>query len=347
MQTKKQNISFVQNLGDDIGDFNANSEFINYFGTTPNSILITLTNKTKLENYIKNNKPTKTISSFDRESNSKSFYEDRSLLIYDQGFAILIYSRNGSKPSSYILFTEEAKTEALNIAKSIAKVTINKKQKDSAFINLISLNNRGELDLLKYEINKVQLDLALNYGEEFIKKYEKIINRLSTDNDKGVVLFHGEPGTGKTTLIRKLLYDLKDKKRIIYLPSDISSRLSEPGFMSFIMKYPNSILLIEDAEMAIKKREGGEKSAIHNILNMTDGLLADCLSIQVICTFNTKLEDIDEALLRDGRLIARHEFGLLSNNQILQIANKEQLKILNSEIEPMTIAKLYSYKNAN
>jgi DNA replication protein DnaC len=219
----------------------------------------------KLENYIKNNKPTKTISSFDRESNSKSFYEDRSLLIYDQGFAILIYSRNGSKPSSYILFTEEAKTEALNIAKSIAKVTINKKQKDSAFINLISLNNRGELDLLKYKINKVQLDLALNYGEEFIKKYEKIINRLSTDNDKGVVLFHGEPGTGKTTLIRKLLYDLKDKKRIIYLPSDISSRLSEPGFMSFIMKYPNSILLIAISASSIKRKEREERNQLYII----------------------------------------------------------------------------------
>jgi ATP-dependent 26S proteasome regulatory subunit len=41
-----------------------------------------------------------------------------------------------------------------------------------------------------------------------------------------------------------------------------------------------------------------------NILNNSDGLLSDELCIKFICTFNAPLKDIDEALLRKGRLAA-------------------------------------------
>jgi len=34
---------------------------------------------------------------------------------------------------------------------------------------------------------------------------KSIRDRLSTENDKGIVLLHGLPGTGKTTYLRHLI----------------------------------------------------------------------------------------------------------------------------------------------
>ena len=82
------------------------------------------------------------------------------------------------------------------------------------------------------------------------------------------------------------------------------------------------------------------KHLISNILNLTDGILGDCLSIQVVATFNMKRENIDKALLRKGRLIAEHKFEKLSideTNVLLKHLGKEQ--IVN---ESMSLADIYN-----
>ena len=54
--------------------------------------------------------------------------------------------------------------------------------------------------------------------------------------------------------------------------------------------------MIEDAENILIDREAGGSSAVSALLNLTDGLLSDCLNIQIICTFNTDLSKLDRAL---------------------------------------------------
>jgi len=49
-----------------------------------------------------------------------------------------------------------------------------------------------------------------------------------------------------------------------------------------------------------------------NLLNLSDGLLSDCLHMQLISTFNTDIARLDKALLRKGRVIARYEFKPLT-----------------------------------
>ena len=43
--------------------------------------------------------------------------------------------------------------------------------------------------------------------------------------------------------------------------------------------------------------------------------MADCLKIQLICSFNTDVSQIDKALLRKGRLIAMYEFKELKQQK--------------------------------
>ncbi|MGO8056094.1 hypothetical protein, partial [Rhizobium leguminosarum] len=58
-------------------------------------------------------------------------------------------------------------------------------------------------------------------------------------------------------------------------------------------------------------RKYNNSSSVSNLLNISDGLLADFLNVQLVCTFNSSLTFIDTALLRKGRLIAKYEFGKL------------------------------------
>jgi ATP-dependent 26S proteasome regulatory subunit len=102
-------------------------------------------------------------------------------------------------------------------------------------------------------------------------------------------------------------------------------------------------LIIEDAEKIVFDRESGGSSrqGVSSILNMTDGILGDCLSIQIIATFNTSRDKIDKALLRKGRLIAEWKFGELSvddSNKLLSSLSKEHTTKV-----PMTLTDIYNF----
>ncbi|CAF3861424.1 unnamed protein product [Adineta steineri] len=109
------------------------------------------------------------------------------------------------------------------------------------------------------------------------------------------------------------------------------------------MQYPDSILIIEDAENIIKDRNESSfpSQAVANLLNLSDGLLGDAMHQQIVATFNCDLTTIDPALLRKGRLIANYEFNKLDleNSKILS----EKLGFGTKNItEPMTLAEIYN-----
>lgn len=173
-------------------------------------------------------------------------------------------------------------------------------------------------DLKAYDVKETSCDIQKHYNDDFAETNTKIINRLNNANDKGLVLLHGKPGTGKTSYIRYLTK--KVNKKMIFLSPEVSQHISSPEFITILSEYPNSIIIIEDAENVIKTRKSGDSSAISNLLNLTDGLLADCLKIQLICSFNTDVSQIDKALLRKGRLIAMYEFNELKQQKANSLA---------------------------
>ena len=108
----------------------------------------------------------------------------------------------------------------------------------------------------------------------------------------------------------------------------MAEMLTDPSIIPFLMDYRDSILIIEDAEKVLGSRESGRTSSqsTSNLLNLTDGILGDCLNIQIVATFNTKRDNIDEAFMRKGRLIAEHKFEKLSveeTNQLLKHIGKD------------------------
>jgi SpoVK/Ycf46/Vps4 family AAA+-type ATPase len=164
-----------------------------------------------------------------------------------------------------------------------------------------------------------------------------ILDRLNQEDGKGLVMLYGEPGTGKTSYIRRIINNVN--KRVLYLPPDMATELSNPGLLPFLTDIPNSLLIVEDAENVLIKRQGQHNQAISNILNLSDGLFGDCLNIQILATFNTNLSNIDEALMRKGRLIAKYEFKKLSPDRVKKLTKKLGVKF---DKDSGTLAEIYN-----
>ena len=213
------------------------------------------------------------------------------------------------------------------------------RKKKKANIQLVK-SEMGHLDTEEYDLFIQPMDLELNYGTNFKRVHDVIVDKLNETNGKGIILLHGDPGTGKTSYIKHLTSLIKEKD-ILFIPPSMAEMLSEPSIIPFLMDHKNSILIIEDAERVISDREGnGSPAGVSNILNLTDGILGDCLSIQIVATFNMKREKIDQALLRKGRLIAEHKFSKLSveeSNNLLKHLEKDH-----EVSESMSLADIYN-----
>jgi len=209
-------------------------------------------------------------------------------------------------------------------------------EKEDPFeINIITQTNTG-LELKQLEIKPTVLDIDLYYNDDFKPIDELIKKRLEKENDKGIILLHGLPGTGKTTYLRHLIGSMK--KRVLFVSPGVAGNLMNPEFIDLLIDNPNAVLIIEDAENIIMDRKFSSNSSVSNLLNISDGLLSDCLNVQIICTFNSALSMVDSALLRKGRLIAKYEFDKLNATKAQLLS--DHLGFSNTIHKSMTIAEI-------
>ncbi len=232
----------------------------------------------------------------------------------------------------------------------IEKCTI-KRVPSKPHIYMVEVTAQGTFGLQSHPAkdNFEILDLDIQYGYGFSKFHHSLMARFRNEN-QGLVLFHGLPGTGKTYYIRHLLREMAiSNKIIIYMPPNMVDHLVEPSFMTFLSNTVSDysaddqfcVLLIEDAEPLLATREtSGRIQGITNLLNMTDGLLNDMLKLQIICTFNVDLKELDAALLRPGRLIARKEFKALQELDANLLA--QRLGIKHHFSAPATLSEIYA-----
>jgi hypothetical protein len=204
-----------------------------------------------------------------------------------------------------------------------------------AEINIIKYTG-GNLELSRININHTVLDIGLFYNDDFAETDELIRSRLNRQNEKGIILLHGLPGTGKTSYLRHLICGLN--KRVLFVSPSVAGSLMDPLFIDLLIDHPNSVLVIEDAEKIMMDRKIKNDSSVSNLLNLSDGLLSDCLNVQIICTFNSPLSLVDSALMRKGRLIAMYEFGKLELTKAQQLS--KHLGFDTIITKPMTLAEI-------
>ena len=124
-------------------------------------------------------------------------------------------------------------------------------------------------------------------------------------------LFHGIPGTGKTSLI----YTIASHFNLDICFLNITNDLDDNSFTRAITNLPdNSILVLEDIDALFIERDSKCSVSFSTLLNVLDGMLKK----QKLLTFmTTNYKDrLDSALKRSGRIDYDLEFTYASKNQI-------------------------------
>lgn len=256
-------------------------------------------------------------------------------LLFNDQFAVYIYEY--SSEYELIIYSNNS-VIAKKVYDALKKYITFEKEEPAAKNNISVLIDQGAGLSLKSLSSKSELILD-NYPVAFVDVHNKVIAELNGKN-KGIMLMYGNPGVGKTHYIKSIC-DFVDKK-FIFIPPSFVDTLVSPGFLTFMLNHPNSVLIIEDAESVLASRKQERNATVSNILNLTDGILSELLNIQIICTLNCDVNIIDEAVRRPGRLLLEHKFEELSiseaNNRLAQLYPTEDLKVS----KPCTIAQIYT-----
>lgn len=164
-----------------------------------------------------------------------------------------------------------------------------------------------------------------NYSDEVLRGYDRVVHDLTAKEPAGrVAIFSGKPGTGKTFLIRGLLNEIKDAIMVL-VPANLIAQLGQPGMIPALVELHKErdekpmIFIIEDADEVLATRMGDNMSAVSAVLNLGDGILGKLLDIRIVATTNAAHQDLDEAIMRPGRLSASVQVGPLPYEKALAV----------------------------
>lgn len=243
------------------------------------------------------------------------------------GFSIILNKSNifarmeNNITESYVLYGNDDKEALGKFIDAVRQFYVApEEEKNNLF--LVAQDMSG-FKLNKWHIKEVKdFDSNIQYNNDFAEANTTIKDFLEEDGKSGLLILWGEKGTGKTTYIRHLISSYPGKK-FVFIPSNLITMLGDPAFGNFLLSLQNSIIILEDCEAVIRSRKSNSSaSAVSLLLNMGDGLMSDDLGIKFICTFNEEVTNIDEALMRKGRLACMYEFKKLKSDKVKMLIPK-------------------------
>ena len=156
-----------------------------------------------------------------------------------------------------------------------------------------------------------------------------------------ILLLLGPPGTGKTSWIKGLLHETKNNGIVTYDP-EILKR--DYVFANFISGEAN-VMVIEDADVFLKSREGHGNDLMHKFLNIGSGLISSPNKKIIFSTNLTNIRDVDEALVRPGRCYDVIEFRNLTVEEAKILAHAKGIDF-NPDLcnNSLTVAEVFNQK---
>jgi hypothetical protein len=190
-----------------------------------------------------------------------------------------------------------------------------------------------------------------NYHPEVLEEVDFVLNSFKKTPPGGrICILNGEPGTGKTHLIRSILMQLDCVFLII--PSNLIESLDKPEFIPLLMNIKNEhekpiIMIVEDGDVCLVPRKNDNISTITSLLNLSDGILGSIIDIKMVISTNAAIKEMDQAILRPGRLCRNIHVGPLPFDQ----ANRVYQRLMGTDTAFLpdrrhyTLAEIYDRFN--
>lgn len=138
------------------------------------------------------------------------------------------------------------------------------------------------------------LDVFYPYIEGGVDAF---IDRYLADR-ASILLLLGPPGTGKTSLIRHMLYMKKLHAQVTF---DEQLMQSDAYYINYATSGSSDMLVIEDADVALNARSTTNNKLMSRFLNVSDGLVPLLNKKMVFSTNLASIDNVDSALIRPGR----------------------------------------------
>jgi hypothetical protein len=152
-----------------------------------------------------------------------------------------------------------------------------------------------------------------------------------------VLLMLGPPGTGKTSLIRHFIWKYSLSAMFTY---DEDLLRMDDLFVNFLTGR-QEVLVVEDADLFLKKRESDGNNMMAKFLNAGDGLASNKKK-KIIFTANIVNDShIDEALLRPGRCFDCLRFRPLTYEETTKAGKAANIAIPDKQ-KSYTLAELFA-----
>ena len=143
----------------------------------------------------------------------------------------------------------------------------------------------------------------------FIKEGLASYLQAYKESESPILLLMGEPGSGKTSLLKHFMKEYKLNTVVTY-DSDVMK--SDYFYIQYLIDNNKHLLVIEDADLLLSSREDDGNKTMTKLLNLSDGLIK-LENKKIIFTTNlTQFRKIDGALVRPGRCFDVMEFRKLS-----------------------------------
>lgn len=181
-----------------------------------------------------------------------------------------------------------------------------------------------------------------NYHPEVIEDVDYVISAFKKSPPAGrICILNGEPGTGKTHLVRSILTQLDCVFLIV--PSNMIDSLDKPEFMPLLLNIKNEhekpiVMIIEDGDVCLVPRKSDNISTIAALLNLSDGILGSIIDIKMVISTNAEIRDMDQAIMRPGRLCKNITVGPLPYEQ----ANKVYQRLMGDNDSKLPNRKHYT-----
>jgi hypothetical protein len=221
-------------------------------------------------------------------------------------------------------------------------------------------------------------DISSNYSTAVQAKLGPIMQDFQPAHGGQLLLWHGEPGTGKTFGLRALAWEWRQWCHFHYIvdpdaffgehadylmgvllqPGYVQTGLRE-GYGSVVVssqfttlsfegdedgedhQQPWRVLVLEDTgELLSADAKARMGQGLSRFLNVVDGLIGQGLRVLVLVTTNEEIRSLHPAVARPGRCAANVYFGPLEPGEATAWLTRHEIE--ERAERPMTLAELYA-----